>query len=138
MTRRKRSHAVVLVVAVCSLAPTVGDVGGCGQVAIELAPSSFAAAKKDMDCQRCQECDLLTSRCETACNRSAVPEDTIPATCHPLIHDGEVCLRALKAASCDDYADYVRDDARRVPTECEFCRAPTSVGPSLSAEGGLL
>ena len=133
-----RARGIVVLVAIFSAAPTVGDVGGCGQTAIELAPSSFAAAKKQVDCERCQECELLTSRCETACNPAAIPEDTIPSTCHPLIHDGEVCTRALRAASCDDYADFVRDDARRVPTECEFCRAEPQTGPSLGAEGGVL
>jgi hypothetical protein len=41
--------------------------------------------------------------------------------CFPLVHDGEVCLNALRAASCNDYANYVDDLAPTVPTECNFC-----------------
>ena len=117
-----------------SLAPTAGDVGGCGQDPIELTPSSFASIKKDVDCTRCKGCSLATQRCQDACNVAKAP-DTIPATCHPFVHDGDVCLRALQAASCGDYAEYVRDDVSRVPSECQFCR-PVIPGPTLGGDGG--
>jgi hypothetical protein len=41
----------------------------------------------------------------------------------PLVHDGEVCLRALDDAACEDYLEYMSDVAPTVPTECNFCPA---------------
>jgi hypothetical protein len=61
-------------------------------------------------------------RCMQACDSAATPDAIVPSTCHPLLHDGEVCIRALDAASCSDYAGYVSDVAPTAPTECEFCR----------------
>jgi hypothetical protein len=49
-----------------------------------------------------------------------LPAD-FPEGCAPLVHDGEVCLRALHFASCDAYRGYVDDAAPTVPTECDFC-----------------
>jgi hypothetical protein len=40
-----------------------------------------------------------------------------------LVHDGEVCLRALEVAACDDYALFMDDVAPSLPTECNFCPA---------------
>jgi hypothetical protein len=37
------------------------------------------------------------------------------------VHDGEVCLRVLLHASCDDYASYMNDRAPAAPSECQFC-----------------
>ena len=64
----------------------------------------------------------------------------IPQTCRPLLHDGEVCLRALNAASCSDYATFVDDDAPALPSECEFCRIPppgsTAPTPGVFGDAG--
>lgn len=122
MTRRRE----VLALAACAFAlltaPTVGDVGGCGKTPTALDPDVYARARKSVDCQRCTECGLATQRCARACDANWPPDIAIPSTCHPLYHDGEVCIRALKAASCSDYASFVDDAAPSAPTECEFCR----------------
>jgi hypothetical protein len=39
----------------------------------------------------------------------------------PLVHDGEVCLRALDDGGCEDYRNYMSDLSPSVPTECNFC-----------------
>lgn len=102
-------------------APTPGDVGGCGQKAELLDPPIFFASKKRTDCVRCDECGLDTDTCRGACD-PAVPYATeFPEGCFPLVHDGEVCLRALLHAACDDYAGYVSDTSPSVPSECNFC-----------------
>ena len=108
---------------------TVGDIGSCGRMATDLDQHSFAIARKDVDCQRCTECGLTTQICRNGCDPNAPSDVGWPSTCHPLEHDGEVCLRALQAASCSDYAGFVDDVARTVPTECDFCR--------LVPEGGV-
>jgi hypothetical protein len=49
-----------------------------------------------------------------------------------LVHDGEVCLNALDAASCDDYEQYVANQGATIPTECNFCpldAAGNPIGP---------
>jgi hypothetical protein len=33
-----------------------------------------------------------------------------------------VCIDALEAASCSDYASFVSDVAPTEPSECDFCR----------------
>jgi hypothetical protein len=104
------------------MAPTAGDVGGCGTEVVALDPLAFALARKDEDCARCQECDLRSQRCLRACDPTKTVDTSIPATCQPIRHDGEVCLRALRAASCDAYATYVDDVAPATPSECEFCK----------------
>jgi hypothetical protein len=109
----------LIVLAFCT-APTPGDVGGCGQRAEELDPELFFNAKAAVDCERCNACTLATRACSLACTGEDLARE-FPADCLPLVHDGEVCLHALSAASCDDYERYVRDDAREVPTECNFC-----------------
>ena len=95
-----------------------------GATATELDRDRYANARKLQDCERCQECGLDTARCQRACDPTALPEIALPATCRPLHHDGEVCLRALAAASCETYATYVDDEAPATPSECEFCRVP--------------
>jgi len=121
-----------LKLGVCALgllfctAPTPGDVGGCGQRPAELDPGTFFASKANIDCQRCQECNLDTVSCENVCTFPDSYPTSFPEDCVPLVHDGEVCLRALLHASCDDYASYMSDRSPSVPTECNFCpgRAP--------------
>jgi hypothetical protein len=103
-------------------APTPGDIGGCGQKPQELGAPEFFELKNSIDCERCTECALSSSLCDRACE-TTTDERTFPAGCVPLVHDGEVCLRALLYASCEDYAVYVDDRGPSVPTECDFCPA---------------
>jgi hypothetical protein len=120
------------------MAPTVGDTGGCGRTATELARDSYASARKRQDCEGCGRCGITTPRCERACDAAQLPEIVLPVTCRPLLHDGEVCLRALGAAPCDVFATYVDDVAPATPTECEFCVVPpSSPAPALASEGGV-
>lgn len=107
--------------AVLCMAPTPGDVGGCGATQSALDPAGYAFDRKTLDCNRCKECGLSTPRCTRACDPAKSPDVSVPATCQPLKHDGEVCLHALEAASCDDYASYVAD-APTSPSECQFCQ----------------
>ena len=114
-------RTVALLLGVLCMAPTAGDVGGCGKDATALDLAVYGGARKEQDCSRCQECGLTSARCGRACDPKASPETAIPATCHPLQHDGEVCLRALAAASCDAYGRYLADVEPETPTECGFC-----------------
>jgi hypothetical protein len=123
---------VVLLGALCA-APTAGDIGGCGRSVNELDPARFAVARKLEDCQRCTQCGIATERCTRACDPKQTSDVLIPQTCKPLYHDGEVCLRALDAASCDDYTKYEDDFAPTNPSECEFCR----VVPPPPSSGGV-
>ena len=122
MIPRRTLALTAVVFAVWGSGPTVGDVGGCGRAATDLDEGAFAHARKVLDCQRCSDCGLSTARCTRACDPKAPSDVAFPATCHPLLHDGEVCVRALQAASCGDYATYVDDLAPAVPSECDFCR----------------
>jgi hypothetical protein len=123
MTPRRAELAVAAVLAlVFGAAPTVGDVGACGQTATALDEAAFLAQKKALDCQRCQGCGLTTQACATACDPNAASATAFPATCYPLQHDGDVCLRALQAATCDDYTSFMSDVAPTVPSECDVCR----------------
>jgi hypothetical protein len=137
---RQRTRGLALAVAVLGalvMAPTVGDTGGCGRTATELERDRYENGRKLQDCERCQECGLATARCERACDPKELPEILLPATCRPLLHDGEVCLRALAAASCSTFASYVDDDAPTTPSECEFCRvAPVAPPPAFAPDGG--
>ena len=108
--------------------PTVGDIGSFGQAVTDLDPQSFAAARKNVDCQRCSECGLTDQTCRNACDPAAPGTAGWPLTCRPLQHDGEVCLRALQAASCREYARYVDDAAPTSPTECDFCHVIPEAG----------
>jgi hypothetical protein len=106
------------------MAPTPGDVGGCGQKPAELDPGVFFSSKANIDCQRCQECGLASKACFAACEPDPALRTQFPDRCVPLVHDGEVCLRALTYASCDDYRAYMSDVSPSVPTECNFCPEP--------------
>jgi hypothetical protein len=126
---RRAEIAAAAIVAIAVLpAPTVGDIGGCGKTATALDPGVFAHARKTVDCRRCSECALGSERCVRACDPQQPSDVDIPPTCHPLYHDGEVCIRALEAASCSDYATYVDDVAPAIPSECDFCRIPPEGG----------
>jgi len=124
--RGRGAHLVLSLLAfVFCTAPTPGDVGGCGQRPQELDPVVFFESKASIDCQRCGECGVDTKACSAACkdDPQSYPE-TFPDRCLPLVHDGEVCLRALLYASCGDYASYMSDSSPSVPTECNFCPEP--------------
>lgn len=109
------------IAAIFCAAPTPGDVGGCGQDPQILDAPTFFANKKARDCRQCQKCGLTTQSCRGACD-TTVPYDTeFPEDCVPLVHDGEVCLRALLYASCDDYVGYMDDAAPTTASECNFC-----------------
>ena len=110
-----------LVVLLFCAAPVPGDVGGCGQEAKELDAPIFFGTKQHIDCERCLECALFTQTCATACNDSQRIPASFPEGCLPVVHDGFVCLRALRHSSCDEYAEYMDDQAPSVPTECNFC-----------------
>jgi len=118
--RRELAFAAVLAL-LFGAAPTVGDIGACGQKATPLDEAVFAAERKALDCQKCTECDLTTQTCTNACDPGKPSDVAWPDTCFPLDHDGVVCLDALEAASCKDYASFVSDVAPTTPTECQFC-----------------
>lgn len=101
-------------------APVPGDVGGCGQEAQELDSVTFFGTKQSIECENCRECGLGTAACQRACGGTLV-QTMFPEDCVPLVHDGEVCLRALLMGSCEDYRGYMSDLAPTVPTECNFC-----------------
>ncbi|HZU85440.1 MAG TPA: hypothetical protein VE987_21060 [Polyangiaceae bacterium] len=126
--RRVELGGLAVIALVFGAAPTVGDIGSCGRVATDLDQRTFALARKALDCRRCTECGVQTQTCQRACDPAAPADVGWPSTCRPLEHDGEVCLRALQAASCSDYAAYVADADRTVPTECDFCRLLPGAG----------
>jgi hypothetical protein len=101
--------------------PTPGDVGGCGQEPDNLDPPTFFATKKAIDCARCEECGFVTQSCLDACDQTVPWETEFPEDCFPLVHDGEVCLRALQYASCGEYEEYMSDVAPTTASECNFC-----------------
>ncbi len=118
--RQRRRHAILMALAVVlGMGPTVGDIGSCGQDPAPLDPHTFFDIKAGLDCERCSECGLRTRLCDRACNQP--PATNFPQGCRPLVHDGEVCLRALIHASCDDYISYMNDTAPTAPSECQFC-----------------
>jgi hypothetical protein len=117
--RRPFLRALGLAAVWLLLAPTPGDVGGCGQTARDLDAVAFFASKQAIECSKCGECGLSTPACERACNREEIPEE-FPVGCYPLVHDGTVCLRALTQASCA-VARQVVADPPSVPSECNFC-----------------
>jgi hypothetical protein len=125
VARRERSKiALALLVLVFCTAPTPGDVGGCGQKPAELDAPTFFASKARLDCNRCNECQLGSAACNVACQFPERYPVLFPERCVPLVHDGEVCLRALLYASCSDYSGYMSDGSPSVPTECNFCPEP--------------
>jgi hypothetical protein len=117
---RGRTLATVVVILLCA-APVPGDVGSCGQPIQRLDANRFFGAKKLVDCRRCTECSIPSASCGRACDAEGTVSGSFPAGCVPLVHDGEVCLRALLYASCDDYSGYMDDANPQVPTECNFC-----------------
>jgi len=116
---RAFARIVCLTAVSLLLAPTPGDIGGCGETARDLDPVAFFSSKQAIECSKCGECGLSTPGCERACERDEVPEE-FPPGCYPLVHDGTVCLRALTQASCD-VARQVVADPPSVPSECNFC-----------------
>jgi len=120
VTGRRTTGAVALWSLVLLTAPVAGDIGSCNQAIEELDPALFFAEKQRVDCERCLDCELQTQACSAACAGAPLPAGFDPG-CYPLAQDGEVCLRALRAASCDEYARYVDDEAPEAPTECNFC-----------------
>lgn len=120
LLRSRWLRAVVgfVVLAFCA-APVPGDVGGCNQRAQELDPEAFFAIKGGVDCEKCLGCSIESDTCDRACAGDV--DTALPRGCVALVHDGEVCLRALLDASCDDYRGFVRDEAPTTPTECNFC-----------------
>jgi hypothetical protein len=117
----KRRFWPAIMTALLCAAPVPGDIGGCGENVELLDAPRFFAGKKNVDCQRCSECGIGTSACTLACSRRPPENEAFAERCAPLLHDGEVCLRALLAASCDDYEAYVDDRSPTVPSECDFC-----------------
>lgn len=130
--------ATALLFLVFGSGPAVGDVGGCGATATELDEVKFANARKTIDCRRCGECAIAADHCVRACDAVAPSDVSFPKTCRPLLHDGEVCLRALLAASCSAYASYVDDIAPAVPSECDFCQVGPAPAGSLKGAAGPL
>ncbi len=118
MSRWFRRAGLALGAAVC-MAPTPGDIGGCGQEAQDLDAPAFFLSLQSIQCDRCQECRIRTAVCEAACSGADVPE-AFPEGCFPLVHDGTVCLRAMIQASCEDHREFAADPPS-VPTECNFC-----------------
>jgi len=116
--------AVILMCLVLA-APTAGDIGSCGQAVEDLDPVKFFTAKRAIDCQRCAECGISSQLCAAACELPQA-QPAFPHGCYPLVHDGEVCLGALRAAGCDAYAGYMDDAEADVPTECNFCPSAAS------------
>ena len=120
----RRSMGLLAVVALLCVAPTVGDVGSCAQKPEPLGPQEFFTARLQLVCDRCHRCGYSSHACEHACDalaRHDIPP-AFPEGCSPVVHDGEVCLRALDALSCSAFGEVV-GDAPIVPTECDFCPA---------------
>lgn len=118
--RERRKYGLAIALAVfLGMGPTVGDVGGCGQEPQDLDPLTFFDIKAGVDCDRCAECGLRGRTCDRACKDP--PAKAFPQGCRPLVHDGEVCLRALIHASCGDYTSFMDDTAPTAPSECQFC-----------------
>jgi hypothetical protein len=127
-------HLVGITLALLCAAPTVGDVGGCGEEPEELTSSGYARARKSFDCARCKECRLATARCLRACDPKAPSDAELAPTCRPLVHDREVCIRALGDLSCEEFAHAVDDVSPRAPSECLFCRAVDASAPAADGE----
>lgn len=121
MSSKRRSRWAVVVTALLCAAPVPGDIGACGQPVEQLDAELFFENKQRIDCTRCEECGINTSTCAVACSNRPPERTTFPDRCVPLLHDGEVCLRALLSANCNDYEAYVDDLDPTVPTECDFC-----------------
>jgi hypothetical protein len=110
-----------IALAFCA-APVPGDVGGCGQDPQELDAPTFFWGLQTTECDHCRSCGLSSAACDRACGNQ-LAQSGFPKNCVPLVHDGEVCLRVLQAGSCDDFRQYMSDQAPSIPTECNFCPA---------------
>lgn len=133
----RRSFGVIgVLLAMLCMAPTAGDIGGCGKEATELDPDDYAFARKSEDCDRCRECGIGSERCKRSCDPARAPEIALPPTCKPVRHDGEVCLRALDTVSCEKFATYVDDVAPATPGECDFCKIKPEPPPPAFMDGG--
>jgi hypothetical protein len=131
----RAEHLRIAVLALLVLAgPTAGDIGSCGQDVVDLDPQKFFLEKSEVDCDRCEECGYDSDTCIRACFDN--PPVAFAAGCFPLVHDGEVCLNALRAASCDDYAAFIDDVAPTVPGECNFCPPGQQPAPPTTGAGG--
>ena len=121
----RRPRPLLLVVALGALfclAPTPGDIGGCGQSPQDLDPATFFLSKQTIECSKCRECRIRTPACELACSDAPAATE-FPEGCFPLVHDGTVCLRALTRASCDDHREF-SGEPPSAPSECNFCPEP--------------
>lgn len=122
MTRRsKQGPLAAALLGLLCLAPGAGNIGSCGQAADPLDAIKFHERKALVDCSRCTECGLATDACTSACEGRIPQDPSFPSDCYPLVHDGEVCLDALHAATCGAYASFVADEGATIPTECDFC-----------------
>lgn len=120
-TRRWVRRWVLLALALACLAPTPGDIGGCGQTLEDLDARAFFAAKREVDCDACRECGFRAETCERSCDREEPLADAFETGCFPFVHDGEVCLRALRHSTCEEYEAFISDVNPSVPSECDFC-----------------
>ena len=141
--RRARASFVVALLGVLCMAPTVGDIGGCGTRGDRARSRSLRERAKGGGLRALQGVRALgAARCERACDPNAAPGDELPPTCRPLFHDGEVCLRALRAASCEDVRDVRRRRSRRRPranaisARCRSRRAAAGLRATRAARGG--
>ena len=123
------SIGFVIVLALFAAAPTVGDVGACGTAVEPLDAGAFFKQRLDDECRRCDECGYASRTCKRACDKTVPIPTTFPPGCHPVVHDGEVCLRAIEALGCDAFGELV-SNVPIVPTECDFC-------PVNDVEGGF-
>ena len=131
----RASIAFVMVLALFAAAPTVGDVGSCNAAVEALDAKAFFTRRLAAECARCDDCGLNTRACIRACDARTEVPTSFPAGCHPVVHDGEVCLHAIDALSCGAASDLV-SDAPIVPTECDFCPAPATAPFATASAGG--
>ena len=77
--------ALAVVVVLFCMAPTPGDIGGCGQRVQPLGPRPFFEAKKEIDCNKCKECSFSTDFCKTACDADEEVSKSFPEGCEPIV-----------------------------------------------------
>jgi len=118
----RRRVLFAIVVSTFVAAPTVGDIGSCGAPVQPLDATRFFDQRLRLTCAHCQSCGLGTAACTIACDPATPRPTDFPTGCHPVVHDGDVCLNALDALSCSAFADFV-SSSPIVPTECDFCPA---------------
>jgi hypothetical protein len=126
--RPRLGKVLGVLVALMAMAPTAGNIGSCGQEAVQLDAEKFFEAKQAIDCARCSDCPVFSKACTAACGEAPVTGE-FPDGCVPLVHDGEVCLDALTSASCSDYESFMADQGATIPTECDFCPLDESGQP---------